>query len=175
MKGQAAFLTARGWLSPAERHFLRDLAADIRGRFPEDKRTIVNVGVEYGASLHCLRAGDPEATLIGVDLDTSRLEGDPGAELWEGDSGELGKRARRAVHLLFVDGGHTHPVVDDDLRYWGRRVVGGGLLVAHDYSTRPMHREVVEALDAWYAAEGRHWRPLPPVDTVRAFRRREEG
>lgn len=67
------YLTARGWLSPVEREALKAAASYAAARFLFPN--FVNIGVEYGASLHCLRAGSQVARIIGVDLDTSKMEG----------------------------------------------------------------------------------------------------
>jgi hypothetical protein len=158
-------------LTEKERRALFAAAAEMRAMFWGSPRTYVNIGVEYGASLHCLRAGDPEATLVGIALDISQLEGDPGAQLWMGDSAAYGRRVRRHVHLVFVDGDHHRPGVDDDLRYWSRHIVPGGLLLVHDYSTWVHHADVVAAVDEWHAAHREDWEPLPTVDTLRTFQR----
>ncbi len=127
------YLTARGWLFEDERVFLFKKAREIANTFEEPR--MVNIGVEYGASLHCLRAGAPEATIYGVDLDTSKLEGDPRAVLLEGDSsdGDVSRRVRKPVHLLFIDGDHSYAGVMGDLERWADKVVPGGILILHDH------------------------------------------
>ena len=45
-------------LTVAERLFLVDRAREVEERFGEEA-TIVNIGVLWGASLHCLREGAP--------------------------------------------------------------------------------------------------------------------
>ena len=72
-----SYLTAKGWLTIPEREFLKEMAH----RVPLDG-TILNIGVEFGASVHCLRAGNELCDLAAVDLVGARkfqgnLEGEP--------------------------------------------------------------------------------------------------
>jgi cephalosporin hydroxylase len=179
------YLEARGWLSAAEREALVALAAEVAARFAPAP-TLVNIGVEYGASLHCLRAGAPGAQLVGVDLDCTRLVGHVDAtrtHLIAGDSAAAGRAWRAwaqerlgapAVHLVFVDGGHTRDAVHADIVAWTPHLAPGGLLAFHDYSDLPMHAGVVAAVDAW-VARTRRWTERPPVGTLRVFQRQERA
>lgn len=179
------YRTAKGFLSLPEREHLKSLAQSLADRFSQDGAiTCVNIGVEYGASLQCLRAGAPEAWIIGVDLDCTKRVGSYDLQrtfFVTGDSYDIGKSWRAwatahglspAVHLVFVDGGHDTNTVTRDIAAWSGYVVPGGLLVFHDYSSAPHHAGVVEAIDSW-KTRSRRWTELPPVETLRVFERQE--
>lgn len=58
----------------------------------------------------------------------------------------------RSVDRVFIDAGHDHASVSEDLRVWSEKLVPGGVLAGHDYDFK--HPEVVAAVDA-FAAERR--------------------
>ena len=65
------YMNAKGYIKPEEREMLYDVAREtvpISG-------VIVNIGVEYGASMACLRAGNVDAWIIGIDIDMSKYIG----------------------------------------------------------------------------------------------------
>ncbi len=118
------YKTARGWLTANERQALVDLA---RG-----KQVIVNIGVEYGASLHCFSQGSPSALIVGVDIDISKAEVDGlPVVLVEADSTEYVKVWDREIDLLFVDGDHSYEGVTKDLA-WLDWLRVGGVVIFHD-------------------------------------------
>jgi len=53
--------------------------------------------------------------------------------------------ADRSLVLCYVDGGHKHPVVDEDLAGYAAKVMNGGVLCGHDYSRN--HVPVMQAVD----------------------------
>ena len=164
-----SLLSVKGWLSEAERYALVEWAAQADNQFRAPR--FVNIGVEYGASLHCLRAASHAAQLYGIDLDNTKLEGDPRAELITGDSGSLAVVSQVAppVHLLLIDGGHDLQTVQQDIALWVPKVVREGLILFHDYSTWELHLEVKQAVDEW--AKGTPWAcHVAQVDTLRVYR-----
>lgn len=139
-----SYMDAKGYLSKYERIHLKVLAEDV-----STDGVIVNIGVEYGASLHCLRAGAPEARLVGIDIDCSKLVGDVDVELIESPSAEV--EFDNPVDLLFVDGNHTFDGVTADIETWLPRVVFGGVAVFHDcLGNHPAHVIVNKAVSMWY-------------------------
>lgn len=160
-------------LTGAEREWLHDAARQAAEKFGP-ACVIVNIGVEHGCSLHCLCAGAPRATVYGVDVDNSRLTGEPGAVLLTGDSNKLWRKFDREVHLLFVDGGHDHKVVRGDLA-WLRFIVPGGIAAFHDYydvhdGRAPWIQGVKKAVSGW-AATADGWEAMDRLDSIQAFRR----
>lgn len=169
------YLTARGWLTLRERHALQHYASMLK---PQAR--ILNIGVEYGASLYCLAAGNPQAKISGVDVDLSKFVASldlPPLELIEQSSADLVKHWRKAIDLLFIDGDHTFAGVTADLGF-AKRVGPGGFVLLHDCylddgSLTPHVNalEVNQALEAWLK-DKRHsnrLRELPAVDSIRVF------
>lgn len=124
------YKNAKGWLRPEEREALFDLAYDTR-----EYGIIVNIGVEYGASLACLRVGNPSSRLIGIDIDCSKVANETigrQCELKEGNSSELVKKwTGLEIDLLFIDGDHSYEGVKKDLA-WLKYVRPGGYVIFHD-------------------------------------------
>jgi len=51
---------------PAEREWLRRIALEVETQFGADT-VIVNIGIFRGATMYCMRAGAPQARLVGID------------------------------------------------------------------------------------------------------------
>ena len=154
-----------------EREWLRDTAAECDGG------VIVNIGVLWGASLCCLRAGARRSRLIGVDLDCQRLKCDTAAELWEGDSREIHERCNVPVSLLFVDGDHCREGVAADIAGWVPKVQIGGIVAFHDYnpsaydlSLRPELAGVRQAVDDWFVSVADQWQEIAAPGSLYALR-----
>ncbi len=179
------YKTARGMLTDAEREALVKYARDVR--FGLDyggvTATIINIGVEYGASLVCLRHGNPTATIIGVDIDTSQCEART-AKLVKMDSAEFGRQwemytDRKEIDLLFVDGDHSYEGVVRDL-VWTTYVRPSGYVIFHDcydWPPAPPKTEhgicpgVNRAVEEWFQANQDVFTEREFVDTMRIFRR----
>lgn len=59
--------------------------------------------------------------------------------------------------LLFIDGDHRRPAIDNDIIYWTPALKYYGYLVFHDYIPNPpahIHGRVAEAVDQWYSDVG---------------------
>lgn len=171
-----SYLTAKGWLTIPEREFLKEMAY----RVPLDG-TILNIGVEFGASVHCLRAGNELCDLAAVDLVGARkfqgnLEGEP-VGFYELDSDELWNHWSGEIDFAFIDGDHTYDGVLRDCRF-GLFVKTGGIMAFHDcYSwespPKTVHKvcpDVNRAVEDW-KAKNREWAELEHVDSIRVFRR----
>lgn len=162
-------------LTPAERDWLCAMSANAAGQFGDETR-IIHIGVEYGASLHCSKAGAPKAEIVGVDLDLSKFEGDKDAFTWlEGDSAELGWEHYKPAHLLFIDGDHSEVGVHKDIQAWIHTVKPGGVIAFHDcyqdLDLWPHTAGVRKAIDAWDWAPTA-WEPMQAPDSIAAFRRK---
>jgi len=130
-------LAAKGWLTTHERRLLIGLASQV-----PPKGVIVNIGVEFGASVVCLRAGNPTAAIFGVDIDTAPAL--PEAidccdVVYQQDSGALALEWNTdwatvqpsPIDLLFIDGNHTQKGIERDLAWLGWLPVGG-IVAFHD-------------------------------------------
>lgn len=175
------YQTAKGWLREEEREYLYSVALALH---PAD--LIVNIGVEYGASMVCFRQGAPRATLVGIDLDVSRFEieyPDFDAILLRGDSWmhlrNISAWLTREIDILFVDGDHTHAGVVRDSGY-ADHVGSGGLVIFHDcfdYEDPGLgvHRLVPgvnRGVSDWFDKNRVNWEELTSVGTMRIFKRK---
>lgn len=170
------YLTARGWLTARERQHLHDLA----GAHGSTDRAIVNIGVEYGASLACLAAGAPPKTVIvGIDLDISKCEAHGDFALVRADSGAHSLTWNGGhIGILFVDGDHSYAGVWRDMQ-WLPFIPIGGVVAFHDCYAwneppRTIHRicpEVDQAVSEWYAHNRLNWKEIAVIDSIRTFER----
>lgn len=169
--------TARGGvLHLVERDRLRDAAAYVVQRFGQP--TIVNIGVLWYASMYCLRAGAPEARLVGVDIKkdpTTEVHPELKAEFIWADSRICHATFKDPIHLLFIDGDHDYPVIAADIANWTPKVVPGGLVLFHDYAPSKKHlvrhklQGVRRAIDEWAAKSG--WERFQSSGSLAAFQR----
>lgn len=174
------YLTTLGAaMTKKEREILVDVASRAEKRF--GKPRIVNIGVEYGASLHCLRFGSPRADLYGIDLDCSKLIGDPRAFLITGNSSNfmIKERIPTPFHVLFIDGDHSYSGVLSDGRLWTPDVEVGGFVICHDYVNiqtmeilRNGIKDVRPATDKWIEESAYTWEKLPSEDSLLVLERK---
>lgn len=176
-----AWWTVKGiFLSKIEREWLMNTAGSIAEIF--EFPLLLNIGILYGASMHCLRAGAPGATLVGIDV-IRKVHGSRvlRAEFIWKDSRTI--RWDRPVHFLFVDGGHAYDVVRSDIRKFGQHVVVGGIMAFHDYDRsatylkdrarqypRRLALGVRRAVDE-FCTKSQGWEVLATIDSIKAFRR----
>jgi hypothetical protein len=171
---------ARGWLTEGEREELYQ-----RARYLPPEPMVVNIGVEYGASLACLAAGMYSGLLIGVDIDVSKDESESGALLIQMDSGVFVSTWPRltgghvGINLLFIDGDHSRDGVTRDLP-WTWWVMVNGVVIFHDCyewppapprTVRPVSPYVNEVVSEWYDANRDTFSEEDHVDSMRIFRR----
>lgn len=171
------YTKARGILTGPERDYLYARAKSVPAN-----GWMVNIGIEYGASLVCLRQGNPTAHLIGIDIiGTERLETPiPHLKALRYDSTKL-RRAWVTPDLAFIDGGHDYMTVTVDAHLWGDAVKPGGVVIFHDCLAPHIkdHKgewcaiidEVNSAVEAWFHRSMMPFEELPPVDSIRSFRR----
>lgn len=162
-----------------ERRLIHRLAQEAFVNFKEHT-VIVNIGVNRGASCHCLYAGAPQARHVAIDINLGRpldaahmltevefVQADSNTHEFEGP-----------VHLLFVDGCHRYDVVNADVLAWTPRIAIGGMIAFHDYApsledlAKLGHQiaGVRQAVDEWQARE-MNWDEVGRASSVIAFRR----
>lgn len=162
------FLTVKGYLAQSERWQLYLHANSL-----PKVATIVNIGVEYGASMTCLMQGNPYARLIGVDLDNSKFKPPQNANirLKTGDSSAKGREwdtQDGKIDLLFIDGDHSYAGCKADIDAWLPHMAVGSIVSFHD-SGAPQCEGVNRAISEWYAgATG--WIELPRAGSIRSFK-----
>lgn len=172
-------------LTVMERGFLRRTATEQMIVYNTPVIGIINIGVMWGASMHCFRAGAPMAALVGIDIDFKtypiKNPGMLGAMLVQGDSTKIhatrGKDMKN-IHILFIDGSHLYKDVKADIAGWAPKVAQGGIMLFHDYNPKPvdMKRDptlagVRKAVNEWFAVSDNNWKWLMAPDSLRAFRR----
>lgn len=184
------YIEARGWLTLCERELLVELARSMALLRTSEKSvtTIVNIGIEYGASIACLHHGAPQAQIIGVDIDISKSEvNDLPVYIIEADSKDYVQVWDRGIDLLFIDGDHTYLGVKADLA-WVKYVNVGGYVAFHDcYDWPPslpktLHQVcpgVDRAVQEWVTDTmnivpvTQVWQEALSTDTTRLFKRVE--
>ena len=162
-------------LLPDEREYLKNAAAQLQSHF--GTLTIVNIGVFRCASMYCLRAGSPQARMIGVDITPCGVEIDSSlrASFIIADSAKCHNQVAPPVHLLFIDGDHHYRGVKSDLEGWTPKLPSGGTVILHDYAPLPKYLALLpelegirRAVNEWAAQTG--WERLPAPDSLTAFR-----
>jgi len=174
------YMNAKGFLQPDERKYLYKVS---RETVPTISGVMINIGVEYGASMACLRAGNPTAWLVGIDIDMSKYEGpkDDRIILIQTRSYNAYLFWKKPIDLLFVDGDHGFKGVMDDT-LWTLYLRPGKLVIyqdCYDWDVRPPvpHKVcpgVNKAVETWSTSnQSGAWTELDYVGTSRVFKRRE--
>ncbi len=170
-----SYRTAKGWLRPEEREALVKYAREVRY---QTVPTIVNIGVEYGASLACLRAGARHAVIYGIDIDISKAVSNYHCRLIQTDSRLFWmKWPEIEIDLLFVDGDHTYEGVRDDTM-WTTCVRTSGYVIFHDcydYDDPSIVHKLVpgvnKAVTEWFSRNNESWVERDSIGTMRIFRK----
>lgn len=178
-------LQAKGWLTEDERKFLFRSAQE-KGK----GCNIVNIGIEYGASVVCFAEGAHQDCMIyAFDIDLSNWKlGNKyiNVAFGEGDSHQIvldfldSSKVSAWIDLLFIDGDHSYDGVKKDLP-WLLLAKPGSMTIFHDCyewppapprTIRPVSPEVNQAVEEWIVNEDTgKWKELDPVDSMRVFRR----
>ena len=161
---------------PVEREWLKTTAAEIEAEF--EHPVIVNIGIFRGASLYCLRAGAPTAKLYGIDIiypQGALLDKKARTVVIVGDSALCAEDVEDPVHLVFVDGDHSYQGVRADIDAWAPKLAPGGIIAFHDFAPErkvaAKHAGIKRACLEWEEEQDMRWFLLPPVGSLRAYRR----
>lgn len=178
------YLKARGAaITPSERELIKDQATLVAHRTGPEC-VVVNIGVGYGATMHCLCTGAPECKLIGIDMNPERLHPQfeeylQPLELILGDSrsSETQDQCEGPIHILLIDGNHYLESVRGDIQGWVPKVAVGGVVMFHDFS-HPQGdivrlRGIRKAVEEWQASEdwSGQWQESGHEDSVIVFER----
>jgi trans-aconitate methyltransferase len=155
----------RSALTLAERVWLRDRAAEL-----DPEAIIVHIGVGLGTSVLCSRAGNPEAAIIGIDLDPGKFAGyqDEMMALVKADSATYQMDGQ--INFLFIDGDHSEQAVTADIENYTPALVPGGVVAFHDYGWSHLRwcAGVKAAVDK---RDWTGWREIPAPDSIKAYER----
>lgn len=165
-------------ITSAERKWLREQAVGIARVWHNP--VIVNIGVAWGASCHCLRAGAPQAQLYGIEINPTGFKlARPtllNLILLVGDSNIIWKDFHLAIHLLFIDGCHHREYVLSDIDGWTSKVAAGGIVAFHDYAPSALDLQffpdlvgVKNAVDEWQSKECLTWGEVALLILLRLF------
>lgn len=181
-----SYLDSKGWLTRDERQFLYETAGALGGK----GATLINVGVEYGASVHCMLEGSPQSTVIAIDVDCKKYVDGPKSDklfLWETPSilaarnWTFGKSP-----FIFIDGDHSLQGVMKDLEYFDL-LLPNGIIAFHDVWAWPpepkgtIHKIVPDVHTAvmvnWrrpgtWKNFSKYWEEIPQIDSIQAFRKK---
>ena len=155
-----------------ERLRLVNLVSTLSKSF--ERPVIVNIGVYRCASMYCLRAGAPQARIVGVDIKkpVGKVHLELKAEFIIADSRTCSFEG--PVHFIFVDGDHRYPTVKADIANWAPKIVPGGAIAFHDYAPttknlkrRPHLAGVKKAVDEWVRPTDWNW--LPVAGSIMGF------
>jgi precorrin-6B methylase 2 len=127
---QKAWQAAPSWTSEAERNALIDLAREV-----SEGGLIVEIGGLYGGMTAVLGLANPLARITVVDefswdpnktgASAKSLQenvarvGVTNVNVITGDSRKVGKTWKKAIELLWIDGGHSYEFVKSDLDNFG--------------------------------------------------------
>lgn len=130
---------------------------------------ILNIGIEYGGSLVCLRHGGPKSKIFAMDLigDDKLVNRIDNCEIIRGDSGELAKKWGERLGAIFIDGDHTTEGVLKDCTYIDF-LMKGGIVAFHD-CTGPAGEDVNLAVSLWYQSHAEEFKELKQVHSIRWF------
>jgi hypothetical protein len=163
-------------LRPRERELLYELARYTMATF--EYPVVVNIGVSWGASVHCLYAGSGGAYILAIDIDyETRPVKHPellgGVEFVEADSTTFEYDV--PVHLAFVDGGHDYRTVKADIENLVPHIPLGGVIAFHDYAPAPRDAKrlagVKRAVDEWRDEAGKTWALRWAAGSIVAYQR----
>lgn len=164
-------------VTAAEQKYIKSAAEMTCARFGTLQPIFVNIGVMWGNTMHCLRAGCEPAALYGVDCDFAMYpvyyREELNATMLEGDSRVLWQDFKDDIHLLLIDGDHHYETVVADIAGWTPKVVQGGLVIFHDYAPSELNLQqfphlkgVKQAVNEW---ANRDWQQLDALDSLAVF------
>lgn len=167
-------------VTQGERHFIKYCAEQF-GSVPNP--TFVNIGVMWGCTVHCLRAGHPTAIIYALDIkyaweikhkdeiNVHWLTGDSRTYDWTGGP----------IQLLLIDGDHHYATISKDILNWTRYVPINGMVLYHDYRPTahnlrqfPELADVQKAVGEWRQREIEHnrkWKAIDVVSSMVGYRR----
>ena len=138
-----------------EREYIKKLAemseAEIKSVCPKCAPVFFGIGVMWGGSFHCMRAGSECAIIYGLDIDyeTYQIHNPSKIKaLWlRGDSRTFKWEDEDEIDFIFVDGDHKYATVKADILNWRDSVRVGGIMAFHDYKPSDFDLRTMPHLD----------------------------
>ena len=145
----------------------------------KDKPTLtaVNIGIMWGGTMWCIRAGAPHAQLYGVDITPDKWKITErealAATIIQGDSRICHQDFEAPIDYLLIDGDHHYATVKADIAGWVPKC--RGIVTFHDYAPTELNMRqfpelegVKRAVDEWFSTQV-GWVELPAPDSLRTF------
>lgn len=151
---------AKGWLTGKEREFLYYTSNHYN--------SILNIGVEYGASIYCLEQDNPEAIIYGIDLigdEKMVFNVGENTTIFRADSHDINWIIY--VDFTFIDGDHDFDGVYQDAVKYSQFT--NDIICFHDCANSPVADEVNGAVSKWYNENREDWAEGEQVDSIRVF------
>ena len=158
-----------------ERELIKTCAKLFSGA---SRPVFVNIGVMWGCTVHCLRAGHLTARIVALDVRYAwkiKHKAFLNAELVTGNSTTYHEQFKAPIDLLLIDGDHHYETISKDIAGWTPKVRVGGIVIFHDYQPAPLNlkqfpelADVKRAVSEW---KSRKWKTINKADSVIVFRR----
>lgn len=163
-------------LTIGERKAIKHYTEQISAEKPN--LVMVNIGIMWGGTMWCLRAGAPLGILYGVDIAPRKWkitdEMELNAIIIEGDSRVVHQDFDQPIDVLLIDGDHHYATVKADIEGWVPKCKG--IVIFHDYSPTehninqfPELEGVKRAVDEWFTSRP-GWVEQPAPDSLKVFR-----
>ena len=165
-------------VTSAEREYIKSCA----NHYPAAS-TFVNIGIMWGCTIHCLRAGNQSASIYALDIIYQweiAYKDELNVHWLKGDSRTYNWR-HGPIQVLLIDGDHHYEVIKADIANWTPHVPVGGTVLFHDYNPTPLNMSqfpelegVKRSVGEWRQSEvddGRKWESKALVDSIASFRR----
>jgi precorrin-6B methylase 2 len=163
-----------------ERECVARLAADV-----PPGGSIVEIGSLYGGMTAVLGLANPEAKIVSIDdyswhpaddvptskellLANMKRVGVTNVKAREGDSRVIGKTWKKAIDLLWIDGGHSYDYVHSDLENFGPHAQ---VITVHDYKN-PAWATIEQAIND-FIVDHPEWAVVDVVGMVAVLRKAE--
>lgn len=162
-------------LTENEREYIKTIASSFKNETP----IFFGIGVMRGGSFHCMRAGNKNAIIYGLDIDykTKPIHRPDliNATWLTGDSQTF--EFNQQIDFLFIDGDHHYNIVKNDIQNWFDRISINGVIMFHDYKpkkrdlgTMPWLDGVRQAVDEFNWDEN-YFYEIGKADSIIAFKR----
>ncbi|MFA5166622.1 MAG: class I SAM-dependent methyltransferase [Candidatus Paceibacterota bacterium] len=160
----------------------RELIVKLSSEF-EGTPLFFGIGVMWGGSFHCMRAGNPNAEIYGLDIDyyTYRIHREDliKAIFLKGNSTTY--QFDKPIDFLFVDGAHDYNTVKADIANWKDRVKVDGIIAFHDFKPKQVDVDLFPSIvgvnkavmESELTQVGKRFIQIEQVDSIIAFRRIE--
>ena len=164
-------------LTKKEREFIKSTVEKLA---QNDKHiTMVNIGIMWGGTMWCLRAGAPHGKLYGIDIAPEKWKiverQSLNAEIVKCDSRVCYEQFEKDIDVLLIDGDHHYETVKRDIEGWVPKCKG--IVIFHDYAPTELNMKqfpelegVKRAVDEYFSQHS-EWKSIDTPDSIKAFKK----